>query len=317
MVSVIMPLYNAESFMRDSIESVCQQSYRNLEIILVDDGSSDNTYAIAQELAHSDSRIVPITQPNAGPGAARNTGLSVAKGDFICFLDSDDKLSPLAIEKMLAVVDEETDLVQCKAAQLNGGNIIDSDEWLKSYIELDKLKAMRDYLYNSKTIVRYAVWAKLIRRNAIDGIYFPEMNNSEDVVFTTYLIDRCRKIKYIPDILYFNTVRDGSLTHTSVTKKKIEAKKKCSEMIRNFIYAQGDYSEFRSRADWSCFVTYINCAVEAKRNGIDGFTPKEIKKAVSALNLNTKVLPARKFMVYWGFMMVPNFMIKMVCAKRV
>lgn len=316
MVSVIMPLYNAESFMRDSIESVCQQSYRNLEIILVDDGSSDNTYAISQELSHNDSRIVPITQSNAGPGAARNTGLRIAKGEFICFLDSDDELSPLAIEKMLVAVDEETDLIQCKAAQVDNDNIIDSDNWSESYIELDKFNAMRDYLYNPKPIVRYAVWAKLVRRTAIKGLCFPEMHNSEDVVFTTYLIDRCRKIKYIPDTLYFNTVRDGSLTHTSVTKKKIEAQKKCSEMIRNFIYAQGDYSEFRSRADWSCFITYINCAVEAKQNDLDGFTPKEMKIAASALNMNTKVLPLRKLMVYWGFMTVPNLMIKMICAKR-
>lgn len=316
MVSVIMPLYNAESFMRNSIESVCQQSYQNLEIILVDDGSSDNTYAISQELSRNDSRIVPITQSNAGPGAARNTGLRIAKGEFICFLDSDDKLSPLAIEKMLAVMDEETDLIQCKAAQVDNDNIIDLDNWAESYIELDKYNAMRDYLYNPKPIVRYAVWAKLIRRTAIEGIYFPEMNNSEDVVFTAYLIDRCRKIKYIPDTLYFNTVRDGSLTHTFVTKKKIEAQKKCSEMIREFIYKKEYDFDLRCRVDWSCFLTYISCAVEAKQNNINGFLPKEMKMAASTLNLSLRTLPVCKLAIYWAFMMFPNLMIKMVCVKR-
>lgn len=306
LISVIVPLYNSENHMLKAIESIQKQTIDSLEIILIDDGSTDNTFSIANSIAKNDERIRLLQQKNSGPGVARNKGIKIASGKFICFVDSDDYLEPKALSTMLEAMDEDTDLVQCRAQKKYSDGRIDTDSWCNKYTELNSHQAMKDYLNNNPPLVRYAVWAKLIRKKALEGIEFPKLNNSEDVVFTTYLIDRCRKIKYIPDILYNCIIRDGSLTHTNYTSKRLSAQIKCSELIRDFIHSKEEYRVLQSRADWSCITTYINCAVIAKDNKIDGFEPGLMKDKAHNLHIDIKNLDIKKRFFYSIFIIAPN-----------
>src|SRR5262245_50594686 len=126
-VSVITPAYNAASFLAHAIESVSAQTVSDLEIVIVDDGSSDDTLAVAHRLAAADRRIRVISTPNAGPAAARNTGFAAARGAFIALLDSDDLLAPTFVERQLAVFEEhpDTSIVTSNAINIGGGRTFD------------------------------------------------------------------------------------------------------------------------------------------------------------------------------------------------
>ena len=106
-VSIIVPIYNLESYIEQSVRSLLAQFYQDIEIILVDDGSKDASLSIIEQLAASDSRIVYTSQPNGGAAKARNTGLALATGDFITFVDGDDMLSPNAISDNIGYFDDE------------------------------------------------------------------------------------------------------------------------------------------------------------------------------------------------------------------
>ncbi len=114
LVSVIIPVYNVRLYLREALDSVLAQTYRNLEILVVDDGSDDRSEAICDEYAEKDARIAVIHQKNKGLSGARNTGLDIVRGDFIAFLDSDDAYCPNMLRMMVDVAQQSgTDLVEC------------------------------------------------------------------------------------------------------------------------------------------------------------------------------------------------------------
>ena len=269
-VSVIMPLYNAEAYMRNSIKSIIGQSHKDIEIILVDDGSSDETLTVAYELASIDNRISVIPQKNAGPGSARNNGLDHCHGQFVCFVDSDDYLEKDAIQTMLEAFEEDVDIVQCRAMKVYNDARDDLETWEKEKLVLTSYEAMKDYLYNPKPIIRFAVWAKLFRREVIENIRFPIMNNSEDVVFNAEAICRCRNIKYIPRILYRVLVRDDSLSHRNMTEEKVQSSLRCNELIIDLLNSNDEYSDLIGRAYWSSIITMLtNACILQKENVAD------------------------------------------------
>ena len=112
LISVIVPVYNVEKYLKKCVNSICNQTYENLEIILIDDGSTDNSGLICDELSCKDNRIVVIHQNNGGQATARNMGLSAAKGEFIGFVDSDDWIEPKLYETMLSII-QNHDIAIC------------------------------------------------------------------------------------------------------------------------------------------------------------------------------------------------------------
>ena len=316
LISVIVPLYNAEQYMDQAIESILKQSYHSIEILLIDDGSTDDTLLLAEAAAQRDDRVVVIRQSNSGPGAARNKGIEKASGEFICFVDSDDVLDPAALSMLMDAMDQETDLVQCRACKVFDDGRADNDLWRTDELELSPYDAMEDYLYNPQPVIRYAVWAKLIRKSALEGISFPILNNSEDVAFTAFLIAKCRKLRYIPHVLYYNTVRDGSLTHSSINRKRLEAQITCSELIREYIRGIDSYRSLYCRADWACITTYINCAAQAKAHGVDGFSPKQMRDAVKAIHIDHSMLDMRKRVILTLFSRLPDVFIRLMRWNR-
>lgn len=264
-VSIIVPLYNAAAFLDKCLISIQNQSYPYIEVILVDDGSSDNTVEKAYEIVGDDPRFIIVRQENAGPGAARNCGLDICKGQYISFVDSDDYLKADAIQKLLDSFEPGIDVVQCKAEKVYDNGAKDDELWCDHSCILTQYEAMSDYLYNPKPIVRFAVWAKMYRKSVLQGVRFPNMSNSEDVVFTARVIDKSRSIKYLDEVLYYAVVREGSLTHTKVSKEKIIATMNCNRLMIDLIDGKNEYYNLRGRVYWTMVLMGINCLNQVRR----------------------------------------------------
>lgn len=187
-VSVVIPVYNIEEHLRECLNSVIRQSYSDLEIICVDDGSTDASLAILQEYAASDNRIQIISQPNGGPGVARNTGMQKATGEYIIFLDSDDWFEPNMISAMLHRAEAtEADITICHSVEFDTSTDRENPSgWMlkEEYLpgEVFSPEDIPDYLFQ----FTYGwPWDKLYRTRFIgeNNLVFPELRNSEDLVF--------------------------------------------------------------------------------------------------------------------------------------
>lgn len=193
MVSIIVPIYNAAEFLPMCLTSLTHQTYRDLEIILVDDGSTDGSLAIAQQFAQADERIRVIHQTNKGQGAARNAGLEVAQGEYVVFVDADDYIDYDFVEQHLSAIDGQ-DMVQSGYRRVNiDGEIIE-----------EKLPKHRWQFT--------VAWMKMYRREFIQSLRFEEGMCYEDVIWTVDLQLRHPRILQIDYIGYNYSLNPSSTT---------------------------------------------------------------------------------------------------------
>lgn len=180
-ISVIIPVYQVAKFLPQCIESVCNQDHKNLEIILIDDGSTDGSGAICDHYAVEDSRIRVIHQENAGAAAAKNAGLKIATGEYLSFVDSDDFLEPDVYGYMLEVLQSE----HADAAQFGFREVYTSRTEDHIHGEGRKKLDGKEYLCRfPKDWTCALLWNKLYRRSLYDGIYFEEGHKIDDEYFT-------------------------------------------------------------------------------------------------------------------------------------
>lgn len=181
MLSIIVPVYNVEQYLNRCVESLVQQSYHDLEILLIDDGSTDNSSTICDQWAKKDCRIRVIHQKNTGLSGARNTGLLHAKGDWITFVDSDDYVRPQCYEKILTVLlPSKCDIgmfgVSCETDKKN---ILYEDRFKEN-----KIYAIDDILKFIVLPLKTASWNKIFRKRILENIIFPEkLIHGEDLVY--------------------------------------------------------------------------------------------------------------------------------------
>lgn len=201
MISIIVPVYNVENFLPRCVESVLAQTYPDWELILVDDGSSDGCPEVCDRYAGEDSRIKVVHKPNEGVSEARNTGLRMASGEWICFIDSDDYVSPRYIEDMLAKSDD-ADIVISGWKHLGGGRVFpDMSVERQDFIKIMEHKAFIN------------IWAKLIRRSSVEhacALFETDVKWAEDSIFFLNVLLSCDKVRLISDANYFYEYRDGS-----------------------------------------------------------------------------------------------------------
>ena len=212
-ISLIIPIFNSEKYLNETIESVRNQSYKNLEIILVDDGSTDGSKKICDLNSKRDSRIKVVHQENKTTSGARNAGLSISTGDYIMFSDSDDVLDKFACEKMYKAIEE-------KNADFIIGNYDNMDEsgkiWEQPVFDINKYKdfklSIKDY-DKSFYIMNSSVCNKIFRKTFLEknNIKFENSLPAEDAVFTTYCFIKSKNVYYIPEIIFHYRQRyDGS-----------------------------------------------------------------------------------------------------------
>ncbi len=216
-VSVIVPAYNVEKYIDYSIGSLTSQSYNNIEIIAIDDGSTDKTFELLEKLAQSDGRIKAVHQNNSGVSSARNHGISLATGEYIFFLDADDIAEPFAIEKMMIKMEySDAELIECNYTKWNGEGLfvenIDFTQFGPEPIrDEDKIRFITDELLQYH--MGFEVWNKLYRLDIINrnGLKFDvDCKMGEDLVFNIKYLLNCSKIASIPERCIRYCLRQGS-----------------------------------------------------------------------------------------------------------
>ena len=204
-VSVIVPIYNAEKYLAQCIDSIINQTHRDLQILLINDGSTDGSLSIAEDFAQRDSRIEIHTQPNQGQGAARNNGMKYATGEWIAFLDADDYLAPNLYADILSLAD-------------NADTILHGYQRVSSTGKHISLHIPQNYIHYTTP------WVRIFRRQWLEqnAITFPEHMCYEDVIFT---IDHwTAKPKYIiaKHTGYYYRLHESS---TTATRHKVDEQK--------------------------------------------------------------------------------------------
>ena len=229
-VSVIVPVYNVAPYLREALDSVVGQSYHNLEIIIVDDGSTDGSSEICDEYL-SDPRVQVIHQENRGLSNARNVGLEIATGAYIAFLDSDDAFHPDFVRKM---VDEigDADVAVCRF-EVHQGTLESRGQIFPRtkegvYNREEALRALVDGRIN------VSVWNKLYRRELWREIRFPDGHNYEDIHTTYRIFDCCERVKVLDQVLYLYRNRPGSITQVW-TRKNIEDRNLAHDDLLAFV----------------------------------------------------------------------------------
>ena len=218
MISVIVPVYNVEAYLPECMSSILSQSYRDLEIILIDDGSTDGSGILCDEYAARDSRVKVIHQKNGGAANAKNAGLRIARGEFLSFVDSDDYLEPGAYEFMLhEMAEAQADVVQGSFRDVYRNKSTDRIK-LPHRCEFDTVTYLKRY---TRDWTCSLLWDKLYKRELFDGIFFEEGHIIDDEFFTYQGIMNAGKILHVPEIVYNYRKRASSVTQLKGDRQKI------------------------------------------------------------------------------------------------
>lgn len=241
-ISVCVAVYNSKDYLRKSICSILAQTYKNLEVILVDDGSSDGSELICDEFAEKDERVRVIHKQNGGLYTSRNVGIEAATGDFICFMDGDDYIDPTMYSNMLqAIIQEDADLAVCRYRQVYEDEIVDKSTPMA--IVFDGSEILEQFLKEDEAIlIQNSAWNKLYKKSMIEDLRFPA-RWYEDMLYTPSLLSLPSKSVYL-DQAYHNYIcsRSSSIMNMGINSKIF------SDLIPN-LYDRAIYLESIGRHD--------------------------------------------------------------------
>lgn len=232
LVSVIVPVYNAEKYIHRCVDSILAQTYTNLEIILVDDGSPDNCPAICDEYAKKDSRIKVIHKENGGVSSARNAGLEIFCGDYLTFVDSDDFIGKNFIKNLVDNMDEEIGIVISKFKFISP----DLEEIKRERRGSDNTTVLinKDFDFTENTF-NGEIGCKLYRKSVISKLSFSEdIYLGEDTVFNAKAFCNSHAVRYIPDSSYYYIQYAESLSHGKLNKRKITLLSAWEQAMKTF-----------------------------------------------------------------------------------
>lgn len=235
LISIIVPIYNTEKYLRKCVNSIINQTYKDLEIILVDDGSSDTCPKICDEFAEIDNRIVVLHKKNEGVSAARNSGLDIAKGEYIGFVDSDDYIAPDMYEMLLTrILKENSDMACC--------NYLQVDENCKSFP--NQQLPLKDECVNALEAMQYFIKYggyyvvpvnKLCNKRIFQDLRFPVDRRYEDFSIINEIIFQCKKVSHISNALYYYVRNNVSFTMDKFNIGRFDL---CDALINNYHFAK-------------------------------------------------------------------------------
>lgn len=243
LLSVIVPIYNVAQYLRHCLDSLVAQTYANLELILVDDGSGDGSGEICDRYAAIDARIKVIHKNNGGVSSARNAGLAAATGEWIGWVDSDDWVEPDMFESMLFLaLERDVDIAVCSRIEHYSDHrvfwgweqttVLDTEEALRMLVQ-DRI--MRNYL-----------WDKLFQRELFDGITFPTGKTFEDLMVVYRLIERAEYVACLPEAKYHYRQREDSITRKPTLEKKLAL---CSAFKKRLDGLGAERPQFREQME--------------------------------------------------------------------
>lgn len=274
LISIIVPIYNVEQYLEKCIDSIVNQTYTNLEIILVDDGSPDNCPAICDEWKKRDSRIRVIHKENGGLSDARNAGLAVATGEYLGFVDSDDWIHKGMFSSLLKCMNEnDSDIAACgvelvfedgKKSMLTSDfvGVLSTEEALKSII--------------NESLLKQPVWYKLYKRDVIKNILFPLGKCNEDVFWSYQAIANANSVSIINDPLYFYRQRENSIMGNNFSLKRLDALE-AKVLRQRFINERFKELTVLAEAD-----LWFSCIYDLQMS-LKCFNEEDLKKALSLI----------------------------------
>lgn len=249
-ISVILPVYNSEKYLKECLESLLNQTFKDIEILCIDDGSSDGSLDILREYEKTDSRITVISQENMGVARTRNSALGRIRGSYVYFMDSDDYLDKNAFKKLHDnITSNDSDFVIMKAIFVNNG-----EEYKFPAFELEKEFAkvsFNNFTFTYRDIKShvlndlFAPWLKLYRADFLkssDDFTFPEIKSYSDAPFHVKTMLNASKISFVPEYLYYYRENDDSLVHSSSNTINFFT---LSDIIEDYLKDNGFFDEFR------------------------------------------------------------------------
>lgn len=236
-VTVVVPVYNVEHYLRECLESIINQTYQDLQIILVDDGSTDSSNIICDEYALRDKRVQVIHKDNRGLSDARNKGIDLANGEYITFIDSDDVIEQDMIEYLVQLISKyKADISVCQARYISDDGILLKKPCgeIKEKKVINVLNCIHEFLYSQE--IGTVAWRKLYKRSLFQEIRYPVGRYHEDV-FTTYkLVAISDSIAIGSEVKYLYRIRPSSIMQSSFSPKHLDlvaGKREMSRFIEN------------------------------------------------------------------------------------
>lgn len=316
LVSIIVPVYNVEEWLDECVESLVNQTCKNIEIILVDDGSTDKSGIKCDEWALKDDRITVVHKKNGGLSSARNAGLDVFTGDYVTFIDSDDYIEDTAIDTMLnEIKGQNVDIVRCAMNQVIGKQILDKRDMdcEKKYSKEELLKGY--YYYNDGMCG--SVCDKLFRSHFFNDLRFPEGLNSEDyyVLFKIYL--KANGMYYDNKRFYNYRLRANSICTTNeITEHTFDKIKISDEIYRLTEKNISEYS-FHAKAFQmlSRFFVYTEVLGKGLQKEHKTKWKKELRRNKKYILLNKEV--SKKVQLqFFGFIYMTSLFLKMLKSNN-
>ena len=286
LVSIIVPVYNSGEYLERCLESCLRQDFTDLELIVVDDGSTDNSYEITSDFAKRDSRLHLYHQDNSGASAARNKGLDVATGDYVMFVDSDDWIKPEMLSEMFKIIDGHRDIQVVQTA-----------------VPGDFVKQGREGIYSGKEAVRALLegswWGpccKLVRRSSIGDLHFPTKTICEDYCFNYKLFSKIDSLYYLDKCYYHRTDSPGSLSKISLSKRKFDEFYNVKAVYDSVVI---DYPQYRQLAEVHLAGSCLKLLFMVFENNAESEFQEETKDICACLHSN-----------YWSFLKNPIIPLK-------
>lgn len=317
LVSVIIPVYNVLPYLNRCVQSVLMQSYKNIEVILVDDGSTDGSSEFCDNLAKQDHRIKVVHKINGGLSSARNAGIKNASGDYCFFVDSDDYISTNTISVMVKNAKlKNADLVVCgyndvyknksNRKHVLPQNVYNYDEFWKVFFQS-----------NDKTIY-ILPWNKLYKRKLFETCKFSEGKIHEDEFIIETITSLCKKISFINQALYNYVHRDTSITNTKVSVRNLDAVEAFQERIDSFEIKNKNLYALHTLYMVPGITSRIVSQIPSSQNGEMMKRLNKIKKTYvkqCIVLIKRGILTWHLFLQFIAFMIGPNFYNKVMRRK--
>ncbi len=292
LISVIIPIYNVEGYLQKCLQSIKNQYYSNLEIILVNDGSTDHSVDICKAFKGGDSRFTIINQPNQGLSSARNTGVKHAKGEYIAFVDGDDFVGKNYIRNLYKGIEHGTDIALSFSIETKGNKPVCLPKKNVPSIIINTPSEVLMKIFNQQ--IGIEAWAKLYRKSLFEGIEYPLGQYFEDGEVTCKLVDKSSKIAVVNSTDYYYLQRPNSINNQNFSIKKLDI----LIMGRNLeSFIQKKYPDLKVNLASKLFAAYTNIWMQIPKKQFpkcESIIWKEIKKKRHLLLVNFQKLTNNK-----------------------
>lgn len=280
--SIIIPIYNAEKYLDECLNSILSQDYKEFEVIMINDGSNDNSDKICQSYCIRDSRFKLVNQKNSGVSSARNKGIKLAKGEFIIFIDSDDVL----IDSALKTIEEnifDNDLLCYGYSKC----YLDREEdfLLKNYKFKNKMDYIKSIIYNQE--IGGFLWNKCFKREIITNkniLFDRNLHYCEDLLFVSEYLNNSKKVSYVPKILYKYRMRRSSVSFNLFSEKNASILKSYEKLINKY----KNYDNIENRLKFLYILSYYK---------LKSIIPKNFELNKSILSNESTIISGEKLSI--------------------